>query len=246
MKNSNFIGPYHLFQQCAVFEKYESCDTTISYEISFEFVDGREQWNGYGLSHSNDETAKRINKWWIQKQEQQHSKYQSPKPDVLELTISSAISDNSENADNEMNGSTDCLLENNGDSGDIFVPKPSAPDAMTSTSTLDHSEGNIMGMENTETDAVREWMSTVVRLSEYTDLLIENGFDRMDMFSNLTIRDLKEMGITKMGHRKMIVAEATKLQYGQSGQHHIAVAPSYGVPIDEQGTAVPVAYVEGQ
>jgi len=71
-----------------------------------------------------------------------------------------------------------------------------------------NSEGNVVSEEAT----VRSWMRTDVELPEYTNVLIENGFDRMSMFENLSMEDLNLMGITKLGHRKKIMSEVAKLR----------------------------------
>ena len=84
--------------------------------------------------------------------------------------------------------------------------------AVRSGASISISEGNIVGNDGNEyTERMRSWMVSTVKLPEYTESLIENGFDRMEMFENLSMEDLNLMGITKIGHRKRILAEAQKL-----------------------------------
>ena len=58
---------------------------------------------------------------------------------------------------------------------------------------------------NHEEELVRQWLSINVRLPEYTERIIENGFDRMDVIARLSVTDLEPMGITKVGHKKVIM-----------------------------------------
>merc|ERR1711972_782195 len=89
---------------------------------------------------------------------------------------------------------------------------PSAPLIQDELVPTGNSEGNIVGNDvNVYAESMRSWMTSTVKLPEYTELLIENGFDRMEMFDNLSMEDLNLMGITKIGHRKRILAEAQKL-----------------------------------
>ena len=51
--------------------------------------------------------------------------------------------------------------------------------------------------ESSELAAVRRWMNTVVKLPQYMDMFIENGFEDLSVIQDLTIDDLMEMGIEK-------------------------------------------------
>jgi len=79
-----------------------------------------------------------------------------------------------------------------------------------------YSEGNIVenpsNVTNEKTERMSVWMTNTVELPEYTHTLIENGFDRMSMFENLSMEDLNLMGITKLGHKKKILSEVAKLK----------------------------------
>ena len=71
--------------------------------------------------------------------------------------------------------------------------------------------------ENSDLVAVRRWMKTVVKLPQYLDLFIENGFEDLSVIQTLTVNDLMEMGIEKKGHRIKIVQCIAKLQASGSG-----------------------------
>ena len=65
--------------------------------------------------------------------------------------------------------------------------------------------------EESEEYKIRNWMENTVKLWEYSEILIENGFDSMDSIIDITIHDLNEMGIHKIGHRRKIFKYAQKL-----------------------------------
>ena len=57
---------------------------------------------------------------------------------------------------------------------------------------------------------LREWIENKVKLPQYLDLLIENGFEDLETLQDITMEHLREMGIDKIGHRiKLMKAVAT-------------------------------------
>ena len=119
-----------------------------------------------------------------------------------------------------------------------------------------NSEGNIRirdnGSKYEQTQAVCGWMVNTVKLPQYTDLLIENGFDSLEMFLNLNIEDLKMMGILKLGHQKKILAEVRKLEEEPSVLSHVVVPSiSYSQCSPQQSvdesieSGPPPAFLEG-
>ena len=60
--------------------------------------------------------------------------------------------------------------------------------------------------------AVRRWMRNEVKLPQYLDLLIANGYDDLSVIQDLSIMDLEEMGIEKKGHRMRIVKAISNLK----------------------------------
>ena len=51
---------------------------------------------------------------------------------------------------------------------------------------------------------VRNWLSDVVKLQQYADIIIDDGFDDMETVMTLTDDDLIKIGIEKRGHRRKI------------------------------------------
>lgn len=103
--------------------------------------------------------------------------------------------------DHIQDNSEEILLAAAASSGDDFIGRAT-------------SEGNV-GAHAVDTEdqrQVRLWMTNTVKLPDYTDLLMENGFDSLEMFQHLSLQDLTDMGIVKIGHKKKIFAEAEKLQ----------------------------------
>jgi len=59
---------------------------------------------------------------------------------------------------------------------------------------------------------VRQWMRDNVRLPEYAEIFIGNGYDSLENVKRLSLADLGSMGITKMGHQRAIMAEIERLR----------------------------------
>ena len=66
--------------------------------------------------------------------------------------------------------------------------------------------------ENSELVAVRRWMISVVKLPQYLDVFIENGFDDLSLIQMMRSNDLEDLGIDKKGHRLKIMREIDKLK----------------------------------
>ncbi|XP_026993735.2 caskin-1 isoform X2 [Tachysurus fulvidraco] len=49
-----------------------------------------------------------------------------------------------------------------------------------------------------------DWLS-LIGLSQYYQTLVQNGYDNMDFVSDITLEDLQEIGITKLGHQKKLM-----------------------------------------
>ena len=65
-----------------------------------------------------------------------------------------------------------------------------------------------------ESQVVKTWLRDTVRLPQYVDIFLENGFDDMMVIKELTIDDLKEMDPNnkiKIGHRKRILIFVRRL-----------------------------------
>ena len=60
-------------------------------------------------------------------------------------------------------------------------------------------------------NAVRSWIENTVKLPQYTDLFLKNGFTNIEMVKALSADDLYILGINDVGHREMLINEAGKL-----------------------------------
>uniref|UniRef100_A0A7N6B2S2 Uncharacterized protein n=1 Tax=Anabas testudineus TaxID=64144 RepID=A0A7N6B2S2_ANATE len=64
-----------------------------------------------------------------------------------------------------------------------------------------------------------DWLSHL-GLSQYYQVLVQNGYENIDFISDISLEDLQEIGITKLGHQKKLmlgVKRLKELQRGQSG-----------------------------
>jgi len=75
-------------------------------------------------------------------------------------------------------------------------------------------------------EMVTLWMATTVGLPEYSEVLINNGYDVMSVIATLSTGDLDRMGITKIGHQKQIMSKVREMgaaaAAAQSLQQHRA------------------------
>ncbi len=55
-----------------------------------------------------------------------------------------------------------------------------------------------------ERNKIKKWLNETVKLGQYFELLIKNGYDTFESIYDITFNDLAEIGINKMGHRKII------------------------------------------
>ncbi|XP_051561440.1 caskin-1-like isoform X2 [Myxocyprinus asiaticus] len=58
--------------------------------------------------------------------------------------------------------------------------------------------------------SLAEWLSAI-GLNQYYQTLVQNGYDNMDFISDITLEDLKEIGITKLGHQKKLMLAVGRL-----------------------------------
>ena len=70
--------------------------------------------------------------------------------------------------------------------------------------------------EESEEEKIRKWLNNI-NMSQYFHTFIDSGFDEFDMIADITMDDLNEMNIDKLGHKKKIIKYAQKLnQFGQN------------------------------
>jgi len=67
-----------------------------------------------------------------------------------------------------------------------------------------------MMSKQTWREEVRNWLKQIA-LSEYTDLFLQNGFDRLDVIAELTSEDLKLLDV-KPGHIKIILKASAEIK----------------------------------
>eukprot|EP01084_Bolivina_argentea_P122549 217157_1 len=66
-------------------------------------------------------------------------------------------------------------------------------------------------MKSDSNVSVKKWLSDVVGLEQYSDLLINNGFDSMNALMSLKSKHLSKIGISLMGHRQQILMFVAEL-----------------------------------
>ena len=65
--------------------------------------------------------------------------------------------------------------------------------------------------EKKEEKTVKQWLENVVRLPQYYDMFINHGFDDLEIVGDMTIDNLKQIGVNKLGHQIKIIKYAKKL-----------------------------------
>eukprot|EP01084_Bolivina_argentea_P103441 185276_1 len=75
-------------------------------------------------------------------------------------------------------------------------------------------------------------MKETVKLNIYSQLLIDNGFDSMETIIDLTMEELIQLGIDKMGHRKKIYKHIQLLKNKNKSKQ--IIKPIYYPQIQQQ------------
>ncbi|XP_023189306.1 caskin-1-like isoform X3 [Xiphophorus maculatus] len=70
---------------------------------------------------------------------------------------------------------------------------------------LDHKPANLA-----------DWLSHL-GLSQYYQVLVQNGYENIDFVSDISLEDLQEIGIAKLGHQKKLMLGVKKLKELQGG-----------------------------
>ena len=72
-------------------------------------------------------------------------------------------------------------------------------------------------IDNAMEYAVKSWLKHTVRLSQYIDNFIKNGFDDIEVIQEtMSMDDLDEIGIKKLGHKKKIMLFIDKLKLNEN------------------------------
>ena len=64
---------------------------------------------------------------------------------------------------------------------------------------------NLLENEKSDREQFRDWLKNTVKLDQYFDILIENGFEDMISVSKLSKEMLDQIGITKIGHQQRML-----------------------------------------
>ncbi|XP_056143872.1 caskin-1 [Lampris incognitus] len=78
-----------------------------------------------------------------------------------------------------------------------------------------------------------EWLSAI-GLSQYHQVLVQNGYENIDFITDITWEDLQEIGITKLGHQKKLmlaVKRLAEMQRSTEGRSSLRKKPP---PITQQ------------
>ena len=59
---------------------------------------------------------------------------------------------------------------------------------------------------------LRQWMEDEVKVPQYLSLFKQNGFGDLETVGFMTLDDLKEMGVEKLGERRRIIAYIRKMK----------------------------------
>uniref|UniRef100_A0A8C7IIR9 CASK interacting protein 1 n=1 Tax=Oncorhynchus kisutch TaxID=8019 RepID=A0A8C7IIR9_ONCKI len=65
--------------------------------------------------------------------------------------------------------------------------------------------------------SLAEWLSAI-GLNQYYQVLVQNGYDNIDFITEISWEDLKEIGITKLGHQKKMMLAVRRLGKFQRGE----------------------------
>eukprot|EP00483_Globobulimina_turgida_P003747 UN03753 len=65
--------------------------------------------------------------------------------------------------------------------------------------------------ELSEQEKVEKWFEEKIKLSQYCEVFIEQGFDSLEVIMAITKEDLIAMGIDKVGHQRKILKNAKEI-----------------------------------
>ena len=65
--------------------------------------------------------------------------------------------------------------------------------------------------ELNDKEKVQKWLEEQVKLPQYFELFIQQGFDDLDSIKDITKDDLNEMGVDKVGHQRKILKNASSI-----------------------------------
>ncbi|XP_053195830.1 caskin-1 [Scomber japonicus] len=79
-----------------------------------------------------------------------------------------------------------------------------------------------------------DWLSHL-GLSQYYQVLVQNGYENIDFISDISLEDLQEIGITKLGHQKKLMLGVRRLKELQRGESGLEPPQSPSTPPSSPG-----------
>ena len=76
-----------------------------------------------------------------------------------------------------------------------------------------HGKEENMEHKQGDDESIRRWMEETVKLPQYADVLLNDGYDDFEMVADLTTEYLIQIGVDKSGHRKKILKHAKQLKH---------------------------------
>ncbi|KAM3624603.1 uncharacterized protein V6R79_025415 [Siganus canaliculatus] len=81
-----------------------------------------------------------------------------------------------------------------------------------------------------------DWLSHL-GLSQYYQVLVQNGYENIDFVSDISLEDLQEIGITKLGHQKKLMLGVRRLKEIQRGDSSSEPPQSPSTPPSSPGSS---------
>ncbi|CAJ1053966.1 caskin-1 isoform X3 [Xyrichtys novacula] len=81
-----------------------------------------------------------------------------------------------------------------------------------------------------------DWLSHL-GLSQYYQVLVQNGYENIDFISDISLEDLQEIGITKLGHQKKLMLGVRRLKELQRGGSSSEPPQSPSTPPSSPGSS---------
>ncbi|XP_034542903.1 caskin-2 [Notolabrus celidotus] len=81
-----------------------------------------------------------------------------------------------------------------------------------------------------------DWLSHL-GLSQYYQVLVQNGYENIDFISDISLEDLQEIGITKLGHQKKLMLGVRRLKELQRGESSSEPPQSPSTPPSSPGSS---------
>ncbi|XP_056893026.1 caskin-1-like isoform X4 [Takifugu flavidus] len=79
-----------------------------------------------------------------------------------------------------------------------------------------------------------DWLSHL-GLSQYYQVLVQNGYENIDFISDISLEDLQEIGISKLGHQKKLMLGVRRLKELQRGEISLEPPCSPSMPPSSPG-----------